>query len=247
VKPAFDPSDRRRRDMRLLRAVIVVLVALAFYAALAWPLRHSITDDTYIHLVYAKHFRDGQGLVFNPGQGVYGTTSPLWSLGLGVLGKTGIDLLALAHVLALLFGALTILATALFLRRFMDSWVTSQGYGSGRAELAWALAVIAFGADAWLVRWSATGMETALAAFLVTMGFAAYVGRRPWGNRVLVPAAWWAVWWRWRRRGCGAGCPAMAAVRPAAWPRSRVRPAGSTITVVPSSPAPTPASPDRLR
>jgi len=179
--------------MRLMRAIGVVVLALVLYAALAWPLRHSITDDTYIHLVYAKHFRDGQGLVFNPGQGVYGTTSPLWSLGLGVLGKTGIDLLALAHGLALLFGALTIVATALFLRRFMESWVTGSGYGSGRAELAWALAVVAFGADAWLVRWSATGMETALAAFLVTGGFAAYVGRRPWGNRVLVPAAWWAV------------------------------------------------------
>jgi hypothetical protein len=110
-----------------------------------------------------------------------------------VLGKTGVDLLALAHVLALLFGALTIVATALFLRRFMESWVNDHGYGAGRAELAWALAVIAFGADAWLVRWSATGMETALATFLVTAGFAAYVGRRPWGNRVLVPAAWWAV------------------------------------------------------
>ena len=193
MKPALSPRDRRRRDLRRLRSVLVVLVALGFYAALAWPLRHSITDDTYIHLVYAKHFRDGQGLVFNPGQGVYGTTSPLWSLGLGVLGKTGIDLLTLAHVLALLFGALTVIAVARFLRRFMESCVGEHGYGAGRAELAWALATIAFAGDAWLVRWSATGMETSLAVFLVTSGFASYVGRRPWGNRVLVPAAWWAV------------------------------------------------------
>jgi hypothetical protein len=191
--PALTPADRRKRDARRLRAAIVLGCALALYALLVFPIRHSITDDTYIHLVYAKHFRDGLGLVFNPGQPVYGTTSPLWSLGLGVLGKTGVDLLALARALSILFGALSVVAAARFFRRFLDSWVSEEGYGAGRAELAWAIATIAFAGDAWLVRWSATGMETALATFLVTMGFAGYVGRRPWGNRVFVPAAWWSV------------------------------------------------------
>lgn len=179
--------------MRRLRAALVVGIALLLFAILVWPIRHSITDDTYIHLVYAKHFRDGLGLVFNPGQPVYGTTSPLWSLGLGVLGWTGIDLLTLARALSLLFGALSIVTAARFFRRFLDSWVSEEGFGAGRAELAWAIAVLAFACDAWLVRWSATGMETALATFLVTSGFSSYVARRPWGNRVLVPAAWWSV------------------------------------------------------
>jgi len=190
--PALTPADRQKRRMRRLRSTVVLVVALLLYGALVWPIRESITDDTYIHLVYAKHFRDGLGLVFNPGQPVYGTTSPLWSLGLGVLGKTGVDLLVLAHVLAFLFGAGSILVGARFLRRFLDAWVSEQGYGAGRAELAWACGVLAFATDAWLVRWSATGMETALATFLVTAGFSAYVGRRPWGNRVLVPATWWS-------------------------------------------------------
>lgn len=191
--PALTPKDREKRRMRRLRSAVVLGVALLLYGALIWPIRDSITDDTYIHLVYAKHFRDGLGLVFNPGQPVYGTTSPLWSLGLGVLGKTGIDLLVLARALAILFGAASILVAARFLRRFLDAWVSEQGYGAGRAELAWACGVLAFASDVWLVRWSATGMETALATFLVTAGFSAYVGRRPWGNRVLVPATWWSV------------------------------------------------------
>jgi len=192
-KPALTPADRRRRDIRRVRTVLVTLGALALYAGLLWPIRNSVTDDTYIHLVFAKHFRDGLGLVFNPGQPVFGTTSPLWSLGLGFLGRTGVDLLWLARTLSMLFGAASIVAFAMFLRRFLESWVSEQGYGASRGELAWALGTIAFAGDVWLVRWSATGMETACATFLVTAGFAAYVMIRPWGNRVLLPAAWWSL------------------------------------------------------
>jgi hypothetical protein len=192
-KPALTPADRRRRDLRRVRTGLVSFAALALYAGLLWPIRNSVTDDTYIHLVFAKHFRDGLGLVFNPGQPVFGTTSPLWSLGLGVLGKSGIDLLLLARGLSMLFGAAAIVAFAMFLRRFLESWVSEQGYGAGRGELAWAMGTLAFAGDVWLVRWSATGMETALAVFLVTAGFAAYVMLRPWGNRVLLPAAWWSL------------------------------------------------------
>ena len=190
---ALTPADRRRRARRRLRASLVTLAGVALYAAMAWPLRHSVTDDTYIHLVYAKHFRDGLGLVFNPGQAVYGTTSPLWSLVLGWLGRTGVDLLTLARALSLLFGGATVVAAAVFFRRFLEAWVSPHGYGANRAEFAWALATLAFAGDVWLVRWSATGMETALATFLVTAGFAAFVGRRPWGNRVLIPSVWWSL------------------------------------------------------
>jgi hypothetical protein len=176
-----------------MRTVLVTLGALLLYAGLLWPIRGSVTDDTYIHLVFAKHFRDGLGLVFNPGQPVFGTTSPLWSLGLGFLGRTGVDLLWLARTLSMLFGAASIVTFAMFLRRFLESWVSEQGYGASRAELAWAIGTTLFAGDVWLVRWSATGMETACATFLVTAGFAAYVMLRPWGNRVFLPAAWWSL------------------------------------------------------
>ncbi|MGH7724695.1 MAG: hypothetical protein ACREOU_04640 [Candidatus Eiseniibacteriota bacterium] len=193
VKPAFSPADRSRARARAWRAAGVLLVASGLFAALAWPLRTYLIDDTYIHLQYAKNFRDGHGLVFNVGERVYGTTSPLWSLGLGWLGRSGIDLFGLAKALALLFGFGSLLATALALRRFLDAWVEEHAFGAGRAELAWALGVLAFAADPWLVRWSSSGMETALGVFLVAAGFAAYFGRRPWGNHVFRPAVWWSL------------------------------------------------------
>ncbi len=193
VRPAFSPVDRRRVRARVLRSLAVLVAACALFAALTGQLRSYLIDDTFIHLQYAKNFRDGEGLVFNPGERVYGTTSPLWSLGLGILGRTGVDLFALAKALSLLFGFGAILAVAQALRRFLDAWVEEHAFGAGRAELAWALGVLAFAADPWLVRWSASGMETALGLFLVAVGFAAYFGRRPWGNHVFRPAVWWSM------------------------------------------------------
>jgi hypothetical protein len=192
VTAALSPRDRARMRARWLRAIAVLVVALAIYAALLVPLVNFVTDDTYIHLQYAKHFRDGEGLVFNAGERVYGTTSPAWSLGLGVLGRSGVDLLALAKTLSVLFGALSIFAVALALRRFLDTWVEGHGHGAGLGEFAWTAGTILWASDAWLVRWSASGMETALATFLVAAGFAAYFGRRPWGSNLVAPAIWWS-------------------------------------------------------
>ena len=193
VTPALAPRDRARVRARRLRAVLAVTVAIAFYTALLAPIARFVTDDTYIHLQYAKHVRDGEGLVFNAGERVYGTTSPLWSLGLGALGAvTRLDLLALAKTLSFLFGALAIVSVAVALRRFLDAWVEGHGFAAGRAELAWVLALLVFAGDAWHVRWSASGMETALAVFLVAGGFAAYFARRPWGVQLTGPALWWS-------------------------------------------------------
>jgi arabinofuranosyltransferase len=184
---------RARQRWRRLRAVLVTCAGVLACAAWLVPMRGFVTDDTYIHLVFARHFRDGLGLVFNPGEPVYGTTAPLWSLGLGALGRSGLDLLALAHVLAAASALGAVVAFAVFLRRFMDAWVDEFGYGAGRAELAWSLGVLAFATDAWLTRWAATGMESALATLLVTLGFVAYTSRRPWGASLVAPATWWTL------------------------------------------------------
>jgi len=37
-----------------------------------------LTDDTFIHLQFARHLASGSGPVFNVGERVYGCTSPLW-------------------------------------------------------------------------------------------------------------------------------------------------------------------------
>ena len=92
---------------RLERAGLLLAVLLA--AGLAWPLRHYVTDDTYIHLQYATHLAHGDGFVFNTGERVYGTTSPLWVVLLAEAIALGADGLLASKLL----GGLATLAAVL--------------------------------------------------------------------------------------------------------------------------------------
>lgn len=65
--------------MRRRTALVAATCALGAVAVAAgWAdLRH---DDAYITFRYARHLVAGEGFVFNPGQRVLGTTSPLFTL-----------------------------------------------------------------------------------------------------------------------------------------------------------------------
>jgi arabinofuranosyltransferase len=172
---------------------VVVVAAVALYFTLWWQVRGFVADDTYIHLTYAKHVRDGQGLVFNVGERVYGTTSPLWSLGLGFLGRTGLDLMIICRTLSVAFGLATVLLGAAALHQLLSTWKERYDLDARVAPLAWSLGTLALAADVWLVRWSASGMESSLGAFLVLCGFVAYIRSHPWGSAALAPGCWWAL------------------------------------------------------
>jgi hypothetical protein len=139
------------------------IIALAIFAGLALGIRDYVIDDTYIHLQYAKHVREGYGMVFNVGDPVPGTTSPLWSMLLGSVPTLGIDMVLLSKLLS---GFFAVAALLLFYRAATGLLV--RGTHVIAATIAWA-------ANAWMVRWSPTGMETSLAALLVLLGW--QVGR----------------------------------------------------------------------
>ncbi len=167
--------------------------AIVLYLASWWPMRGFVADDTYIHLTYARHVRDGHGLVFNLGEPVYGTTSPLWSLGLGLLGRTGVDLLLLSRLLSATFGLATVLLGSVVLHRLLSIWKDRHDLDPRLVGLAWVLGSLVWAIDVWLVRWSASGMESSLATFLVLAGFAADLGSDPPGSSARAPAWWWAL------------------------------------------------------
>lgn len=157
------------------------LVALLLCAGLAWPLRDYVTDDTFIHLQYAKHLAAGQGFVFNPGEPVYGSTSPLWVMALATGMAMGIEGLLVSKLL----GALATLA-ALFL------WwrLAQQTIADARLR---ALSLVVWAAHAWMSRWSLSGMETPLAVALVLGGWVAYTATERWGERPHAAALLWAL------------------------------------------------------
>jgi len=158
-----------------------LLAALLLAAALMWPLRDYVTDDTYIHLQYARHLAQGQGLVFNPGERVYGCTSPLWVALIADGIAFGLDGLAVARTLGF---AATLASVGLFLQLLRRTLRTPAVRVAG--TLAWA-------GHAWMLRWSMSGMETPLAVALILAGFVAFTEGKQWGARPVRTGSLWAL------------------------------------------------------
>ncbi len=134
-----------------------VAVAAVLFACLLVPLRDCIVDDTFIHLQYARNLADRGELSFNRGDPTYGATSPLWVALLALFRRAGADILIWCRVLSWLFAIASIMLVYRIAARIdKDSAVPVA-------------AAFIVATEAWFVRWSAVGMETALAVFTVTV------------------------------------------------------------------------------
>ncbi len=68
------PFDRRRRAIATMTiASIVIILIMVQY----WKIQ---SDDAYIFFSYAKNIAQGNGYVFNPGEHINATTSPLYTV-----------------------------------------------------------------------------------------------------------------------------------------------------------------------
>ncbi len=123
-------------------------------------------DDSWIHLVFARSLAAGEGLAFNPGELVAGTTAPLWTALLGLLAFLPGSPLLWAKLAGVALHALGAVATRRLGLRL--------GLPPRRALLAGAL--VAF--SSWLVWSSISGMEVGLATFLIVAGLARHLEER---------------------------------------------------------------------
>jgi hypothetical protein len=155
---------------------LLLLLLLAASAALV-PFLDYLTDDTFIHLQFAKHLVEGKGFAFNAGEPTYGATSPLWVLLLALFGKllpiaiaapadpsTMPALAWVAKALGLVAHLVTIVALVLLGKRIGWDDRTSLGLG------------LLMGAQAWALRWAVSGMETPLAAACVALALYGLAG-----------------------------------------------------------------------
>ena len=109
---------------RLKPALPALIVALAILARLI-PGPRTI-DDAFITFRYARNILAGQGFVYNPGEAVLGTTTPLYTLLMAGLGALTGGVAAPFPQLALLVNALADAATCLMLvRAWGGGWVSS--------------------------------------------------------------------------------------------------------------------------
>src|SRR5919204_3651382 len=108
-------------------------------------------DDAYITFRYVQHIVQGQGFVYNPGEHVLGTTTPLYTLLLALL-------LALTH-LPLPWLGLTVAAIADGCTTIMVYALTARASTSRLAAL---LAAAMFACTTTSVFYAQSGMETSL-------------------------------------------------------------------------------------
>ncbi len=137
--------------------ILRLAVAVAILAAAGWFLRGYITDDTYIHLRYAHNLIERGEFSFNPGQGSYGATSPLWIFCLAVFLKLGLA----PFTAAWLLGALSGLAMLLVLDSILERMTFPAHWKSALLILA--------ASDVWFLRWTFSGMETPLATTMLLL------------------------------------------------------------------------------
>jgi len=162
--------------VRARSRALLLLLLLAAAAALV-PFRDYLTDDTFIHLQFAKHLVQGKGFAFNAGEPTYGATSPFWVLLLALAGKllpisvaapadpSAMPALAwVAKALGLAAHLGTILVLVLLGKRIGWDDRTSLGLG------------VLMGAQAWALRWAVSGMETPLAAACVALALYGLAG-----------------------------------------------------------------------
>ena len=148
------PSPRPLLGAAALAATL--LAALAHAAQLTW-----LCDDAFISFRYARHFAQGDGLVFNVGEAVEGYTNFLWTLLLGLGMRAGAAPEALAPTLGLLAfaGTLGVLAVA--------GWRAAPPAGR---RLWLPVAAMGFAGLLHARIFATSGLETSLFTLLFTAG-----------------------------------------------------------------------------
>ena len=110
--------------MESLRRYKTIAFALAYSMGLAillyGQLRDWAYDDPFITFRYAENLARGLGFVYNSGERVLSTTTPLFALLLAVLSHSGLDLPHLAN----LIGALSLALGGLALWDLARTWKT---------------------------------------------------------------------------------------------------------------------------
>ena len=148
----------------LLAAVAAVILRLVF---LGWT--GVMYEDALISLRYAENLAHGRGLVYNPGEWVFGASTPLYVLWLAFLSWTGVPWpLQAAQVVAAVADGCVLFFWARFLL---------ERTGSRAAP---GLFAVLFGLSPWLVQNSVSGMETSYALLWLTGAFLQDARGRPW-------------------------------------------------------------------
>lgn len=120
-------------------------------------------DDAFISYRYAQNLRAGLGLVYNPGEWVLGTTTPLYTLILSASGLIASNIELMGHWLGVMSWMACVVGTLLYF------WHAGSPRAGVIASLVMALQALFL---------SALGMETTFVVALMLMTACAWLGKR---------------------------------------------------------------------
>jgi hypothetical protein len=147
-------TDAPARFLRWLWLAVALLVGvrLAF-----WALTGLTIEDSLISLRYAENLARGLGLVYNPGERVFGASTPLHVLLLAGLTRAGLPALACVKLLAIAADGATAFLWGRRLLRETGRW-------SGALVF-----LLLFGLSPLVVPVTVSGMETSFALLLISL------------------------------------------------------------------------------
>ncbi|MHB8132989.1 MAG: glycosyltransferase family protein [Anaerolineaceae bacterium] len=155
--------------MMLRRKTILPILILVIAIAARWIPWTRTIDDSYITFRYARNILAGEGFVYNPGEPVMGTTTPLYTLLMVSLGAFSGGTEASFPTLALFVNSLADAITALLL--WQIGRYLKQPLAGLAAALVWAVLPYS-------VTFAIGGLETSLYVLLLTGAFYCYLTRR---------------------------------------------------------------------
>ncbi len=167
MRKTLETDQDRQGEARLpVSPSVIVLALAAIRCAVALALGFRPFDDTFITFRYALNLARGHGFVYNAGERVLGTTTPLWALLLAGFRSLGASIPAVAFSVPLIADAVSALLILRLLQRL--------GFPR-RVALGAAVLFLALFDDLSIAR---SGMETSLFVLLVLAALAATAERR---------------------------------------------------------------------
>jgi hypothetical protein len=154
----------------------IALIVVAAFAARLYLLfnTHRTAEDFYITLRYAENIAQGRGFVYNAGQHVLGTTTPLYTLFLAACDWLGVNATLCGQLANVAADSLTCYAVWRLARAAMGKRGDSAGLAAAAVLAVWPPSLY----------WSISGMETGLVTLCGVAALAATAERRPFALAV---------------------------------------------------------------
>jgi len=148
--------------------ILLFILILGLLARLCWiSYTNYIEEDAFITFRIAKNLANGFGFVYNVGERVLGTTSPLFALLLGGwIALLSENVILGARIIALATSISSLILLALTLRKI------------GASNLQQISVLVTFAISSKLILLEMGGMETSLAIFLMMASWYSFVSRR---------------------------------------------------------------------